>query len=483
MDEYNPILYADAYKISHPKQYPGNLMYLNSYLEARVPNINTVFFGMQMLLQRYMSTPITKEMVDEAEKFWTDYGIDFSREGWDIIVNEYEGKLPLHIQAVPEGTRVPTGNVLVQVTNTDSRLPWLVNFVETMLMSNLWYPTTVATVSFGIKCLIKDALDQTGCEITDIILPYKLNDFGFRGVSSKDSAGIGGAAHLTSFDSSDNAEGLIYAMKYYNASIKNLSINAAEHSTIGAWGEDGEIDAYQNMIDAFFGEGKIVACVSDTYNLWNAIDMWGTELKDQIIESGACLVVRPDSGDPVEISLLTIKSLAVHFGYTTNEKGYKVLPDCIRVIYGDGINMTSIAAIINNIINDGWAAENITFGMGGALLQQVNRDTFGFTYKACEGIYDTIEGEVAFDIYKDPITSGGSKTSKRGRLALIINEEGKYETIREDEMESPEQNILEDVYLDGEIVKEVTFDAIRETINKEVDAQIALLRQAFINKE
>lgn len=478
---YNPLLYADSYKISHEPQYPGNLRYMSSYLEARVPNTTLMYFGIQMAIQKYLMTPITMEMIDEAEAFWTKYGYEFYREGWEIIVEEYEGKLPLRIQSVPEGTRIPSGNVLLQVINTDPRLPWLTNFFETVIMNNIWYPISVATISFGINVIIKDALIQTGCQAVDAVLPYKLNDFGFRGCSSKETAGTGGAAHLISFNGTDNAEGVLTAMKYYDADLSYLAIPAAEHSTICSWGEDAEFDAYQNILDTFLKEGSIVACVSDSYNLWDAIDFWGIEAKDQIMESGGTLVVRPDSGDPVEISLLAVKALSVHFGYETNEKGFKVLPDCIRVIYGDGINMTSIAAILNNLIKDGWAAENITFSMGGALLQQVNRDTFGFVYKASAGIYATDEGLVEFDIFKDPITSEGSKTSKKGILALIVDENGKYQTIREDELDG-RQNMLETIYSNGELIKTVTFDEIRARVSTEVDAQIAVLRTIIDKK-
>lgn len=460
MTDYNPILNTDAYKTSHWKLYRENLVGMSSYLESRIKDNSTLFFGMNMALRKYFTTPITMDMVDEGEEFWPNFGCPYNRDGWEIIVNELEGKLPIEIQAVAEGSLVSTDNVLVQARNTDERFPWLVNYFETTLLSHLWYPTTVATISFQIRCIYEAALRTTGCKDIPAAAMYGLNDFGMRGATCNEAAGFGGAAHLVNFTGTDNAAGYLYAKRYYGADLSLMSIPAAEHSTICSWGRDSEQEAYQNLIDTYLKEGRIVSCVSDSYNLWDAIRMWGGPMRNQIMNSGGRLVVRPDSGDPAEISRLTVEAIGNLFGFSVNELGYKVLPEYIRVIYGDGINATSIQNILLGLIEAGWAAENIIFGMGGALLQKCNRDTFAFAFKANEGqnVDSDLEYE-SFDIYKDPFTANGTKTSKLGRQALI-RKDNIYSTVRETELGN-NTNYLSTVYRNGEIVYEPSFDNVR----------------------
>lgn len=222
-----------------------------------------------------------------------------------------------------------------------------------------------------------------------------------------------------------------------------------------AWGREHEVDAYANMLKQFGGDGKILAVVSDSYDLWNAIDnIWGGELKQQVETMGGTLVIRPDSGDPIKVVREALQRLAVKFGTTTNTKGYKVLPNYVRLIQGDGINPTSIGKIIEAVLAAGFSSENITFGMGGGLLQQVNRDTLNFAMKTSAA---RIDGEWR-DVYKDPITSV-NKRSKRGRLALMYNQ-GIYVTIREDEM-ATQDNLLRDVFINGELLVDDTLATIR----------------------
>lgn len=237
------------------------------------------------------------------------------------------------------------------------------------------------------------------------------HDFGARGVSSAESAGIGGASHLVNFMGSDTVEGILLANHYYMENMAGLSIPAAEHSTIGAWGRNKEVEAYRNMLNKFAKPGAIVAVVSDTYDIYEACEKhWGTTLKDQIVASGATVVIRPDSGDPATVVLKCLQILDEKFGSTVNTKGYKVL-NYVRLIQGDGVNRDSIVEILDTINNAGYSTTNIAFGMGGALLQQVNRDTQKFAYK-CSAVEK--DGEW-MDVYKDPITDPG-KRSMAGRL-------------------------------------------------------------------
>ncbi|WP_295819163.1 nicotinate phosphoribosyltransferase [uncultured Deinococcus sp.] len=455
LSDDNLILDTDSYKSSHFLQYPQGTTRLFSYLESRGGKYPaTRFFGLQYLLDRYLTRRITAGMVEEARTLIEAHGEPFPYDGWMRIVNVHGGKLPLEIRAVPEGTVVPIHNILLSCTNTDPELPWLVGWFETMLM-RVWYPTTVATQSYFIREIIRAALEKTSDRAAEE-LPFKLHDFGSRGVSSRESAGIGGLAHLINFQGSDTLEALRVGRNHYDSDIAAFSIPAAEHSTITSWGKEHEVDAYRNMITRFSKPGSVYAVVSDSYDLKNAINhLWGEELRAQVIESGGTLVVRPDSGEPPAMVRLAVNALAAKYGTTTNSRGYKVL-NHVRVIQGDGIDEQTIRQILGNLDVDGYSAENVAFGMGGALLQKVDRDTQRFAYKASAGLIDgAYRG-----IYKDPVTDPG-KRSKDGVLDLV-QENGRmvtkaYKTFDTDFPGS----LMRTVYRNGELLVRDTLDVVR----------------------
>ena len=376
----NLILMTDSYKMSHFLQYPQGTSYMSSYIESRGGDYpHTVFFGLQYFLLEYLSKGISIADVEEANKFYKLHGEPFDYEGWMYIARELKGKLPIHIRAVPEGSVVPTHNVLITIESTDPKVFWVASWVEALLLK-VWYPITVATRSYTIKQKIRKALELSS-DAPEAELPFKLHDFGCRGTSSNESAMIGGAAHLVNFMGSDTVPGVWCANKYYDCEMSAFSIPAAEHSTITSWGKANELEAYRNMLTQFAKPGSIVACVSDSYDLFNAIDnLWGSELKEQIVKSGATVVIRPDSGDPASIVLETAKRLDAKFGSVVNSKGFKVLNN-VRIIQGDGINEHSIDDILKGLLDAGYSASNIAFGMGGGLLQDLNRDTLKFAGK------------------------------------------------------------------------------------------------------
>lgn len=459
----NLLLDTDSYKASHPVQYPPGTERVFSYIESRGGRFDrTVFFGLQMWLKQYLSRPITREMVDEAEVFWKMHGEPFFREGWDYIVAAHGGRLPVVVRAVAEGTVVPTYNVLLTIENTDPRCFWLTSFLETSLLRAVWYPTTVATLSWYAKRIIRDALVRTSDD-PDGQLPFKLHDFGARGVSSKESAGIGGAAHLVNFMGSDTVTGILYANRFYNTPMAGFSIPAAEHSTITSWGRSREADAYANMINHFGRPGALVAVVSDSYDIMNAArEIWGGQLRQLVMDSGATLVVRPDSGDPLTVPVDVIEALGERFGHTANSKGFRVLPGCVRVIQGDGININSLSLILDNLAARGWSADNLAFGMGGGLLQQVDRDTLKFAMKCSAA---EINGEW-IDVYKDPITDP-SKRSKRGRVDLWVSG-GEFETSVTRPTRWTDRGIdgwtpaMAEIFRDGQLLVDHNFDEVRE---------------------
>ncbi|GAA5441079.1 hypothetical protein Dcae01_02612 [Deinococcus caeni] len=455
LNDDNLILDTDSYKSSHFLQYPQGTTRLFSYLESRGGRYpQTRFFGLQYILDRYLTRRITAEMVEEARTLIEAHGEPFPYEGWMRVVNVHGGRLPLHIRAVPEGTLVPIHNVLMTCTNTDPELPWLPGWFETMLM-RVWYPTTVATQSYFIREIIRAALEKTSDRAAEE-LPFKLHDFGSRGVSSRESAGIGALAHLINFQGSDTLEALRVGRNHYDSDLAGFSIPAAEHSTITSWGKAHEADAYRNMITQFSRPGSVYAVVSDSYDLKNAINtLWGEELKAEVIAAGGTLVVRPDSGEPPAMVRLAVNALAARYGTTTNSRGYKVL-NHVRVIQGDGIDEQTIRQILDNLDVDGYSAENVSFGMGGALLQKVDRDTQRFAYKASAGLIDgAYRG-----IYKDPVTDPG-KRSKDGVLDLV-QEGGRMVTraYRTFDTDFP-GSLLRTVYRDGELLVRDTLDVIR----------------------
>lgn len=451
----NLILDTDSYKYSHWLQYPPNTSYMFSYLESRGGKYSqTVFFGLQYLLTQYLSNPITMEMVEEANKFAELHGEPFNYEGWKYIATDLKGKLPIRIRAVPEGTVVPTSNILMSVESTDPKCFWVVSFFETLLM-RVWYPITVATQSFHIKKLIKSYLEKSS-DVPDQEINFKLHDFGSRGVSSQESAGIGGAAHLVNFLGSDTVVGVYFANKFYHHEMAGFSIPAAEHSTMTMWGKENEADAYRNMLKSYGKPGALVAVVSDSYDLYNAVEnIWGGTLKQEVINSGATIIVRPDSGNPAEVVLKTLQLLEKKFGSTYNTKTYRVLNN-VRVIQGDGINEESIREILKTITASGYSATNVAFGMGGALLQQVNRDTQKFAFKCSAA---RINGKLV-EVFKDPVTDHG-KRSKKGPLDLVLRND-KFETVPGIDNFGTQLKV---VYENGKIVKETTLNKVRETVN------------------
>lgn len=455
----NLLLNTDSYKTSHWVQYPPQTEYISSYIEPRGGIFpETVFFGLQAFIKEYLTTPVTQADIDEAELMLAAHGVPFNRAGWQYIVDQYKGYLPVQIEAVPEGSVIENKNVLVQVVNTDPQCFWLVSYLETALLRAVWYPSTVASLSYACKKIIRAALEKSADSLAG--LPFKLHDFGARGASSLETAALGGLAHIVNFAGTDTISSLVAASRWYGMTKADqmvaFSIPAAEHSTITSWGREGEVDAYRNMLKQFGGQGKLVAVVSDSYDLWQAIDkLWGDVLKQDVQNTGGTLVIRPDSGDPVKVVREALIRLSERFGYSINQKGYKVLPDCVRLIQGDGINPVSLQSILDAIMQAGFSADNVAFGMGGGLLQQVDRDTLGWAMKASAA---QVAGEWR-DVYKDPVTSK-AKRSKRGRLALVKVKEG-VETIRLDELNG-RKNLLQPVFRNGKLLREDTLGKVRE---------------------
>ncbi len=449
----NIIEMSDSYKISHWRQYPPGTTRVFSFLESRGGAFSHVtLFGLQYIIKQYLEgVVVTKEMIDEAsEDFALHFGNAtlFNEAGWRHILNVHGGRLPVRISAIPEGTPVPISNVMLTIENTDPAVPWLTSYLETLLCE-VWYPTTVCTQSRVMRQVILEALEKSGDPAG---VDFKLHDFGFRGSTSVESSGIGGAAHLVNFNGTDTMSALKVAREFYGERMAGFSIPAAEHSTITSWGREHEGDAYANMLRSF--PTGPVAVVSDSYDIFHACrQLWGAELKVEVIERDGVLIVRPDSGDPPTVVLRVLDILGEAFGTTINSKGYRLLHPKVRVIQGDGIDLAMIQNILGAIIAAGWSADNIAFGSGGGLLQKVDRDTCKFAFK-CSAI--EING-AWHDVSKDPITDHGKK-SKAGRLKLVRRGDS-VATVTEEQ--SVEVNLLVPVFENGQLLVDQSFSDIR----------------------
>lgn len=452
----NPILAVDSYKLSHYPAYPSNVKGMFSYIEPRSKKDKIIPFGLQMWIKKTLTTPITMVDINQAEAFANIHGEPFNREGWELVVKRYAGFLPITIRAVPEGTPVPSSNALVTVECTDPDLFWLTSYIETSLLRAVWYPTTIASNDARAYAMIKRVVERTADDLSG--LPFMLHDFGGRGVTCAEQAEVGGAAHLVHFMGSDTIEGIRAANFYYNSPMAAFSVPAMEHSVQCSYGPstEGQKEYLSTAITKFAKPGGIVSIVLDGYDVFRETETL-CSLKDQIVESGARIVLRPDSGDPLVVIPRLLGMIERTFGYTINSRGYKVINN-VGILQGDGVDYDSIGSILSKITSLGYSTSNIVFGSGGALLQKVNRDTYKFAMKASAILQD---GEWR-PIYKDPVTDPGKK-SKSGRVTLLRSKiTGEYLTASIDGGVNDDwEDAMVTVYDKGQILNETTLDEVR----------------------
>ena len=475
---YNLICDVDSYKVDHVNELPVDTEFYYSTVIARKANEFTdhvVVMGLQPVIQMYLSTRITADMVEEAAEEIKNSGYQFRKDLWDIIVNEMEGKLPLEIRAVPEGTIVPVGTVIVTVVNTDKRFAWLASYIETILQRAMWKMTTVATICSAIRRDLLACAETTGTDAGHVL--YALHNFGDRGADAHEVAVMAGIAHLSQFEGTDCLQANRYIKRLYGSDRHHgTSVVASEHSVMCGLADPVARDDYAaavRMLDRLdeiltaiengaTNLAPIVSIVIDTYNAYRFADEYiGIRLKgviDRLGARGGKVVLRPDSGNAVEMPIEIIKLLMKNFGYTTNAAGFKQLPAHVGVIQGDGLNQKSLRKILRRLEEEKLALGNIVFGMGGGLTHEAGRDEFSFAMKAtarCDskGIWH--------DLFKDPITDIG-KRSLRGRVTTYKCADGRIFSERLELQEVNKQivDMLTTVFLNGELVTRYTFPEV-----------------------
>ena len=478
------LLLSDTYKQVHDRMYPYGLTKLVSYWVPRKSMLKTqdkmVFFGLQAFIKEYLIKYFNDNFFamteDEVLKLYTDsMDIQIGRDNYDIdkIINLHRlGYLPLKIRALPEGTLVPMGVPCIEITNTHDDFAWLTQWIECILQVELWKPCCHATIGYMYRQIADKWYVKT---VSNIPSSMACADFGMRGMSCMDEATRCSASWLLSFNKTSTIPAIEYINKYYNASCKtnNLGIGAVstEHSVMGAnYSIDGdEVTFVKRLLNELYPNTSF-SMVSDTYDYWNMINNILPQVKDDIMNHNGKLLVRPDSGDIVDISVKTVEKLWEIFGGTINSKGYRVLDPHIGIIYGDGCTLENVDTIWSELEKRGFAANCIAYGVGAfcfsAIVENdrlivVTRDTFGIAMKASYGIIN----EKKLVIYKDPKTDTNKlKKSHKGCCEVYVGKNGEL-TCRDELFEMSNNTLLTTAFEDGKLIREDTFLDIRERLH------------------
>lgn len=411
--ERNLILETDSYKFGHFEVTPKDTLGVHASIIPRVRGKTVMLAMLVPWILHKLTQPITQENIDEAEEFARLHGEPFNREGWQLVLDKYNGLLPITIRGVPEGMPIKSGLPLAFIECTIPELSWLVGWIEASIQRAVWSCSTIASRDYEFKKDLKLLYENSDSPLED--LEFALHDFGARGVTSGESAMYSGGAHLYNFMGSDTVEGVHFINKAYRSPMSAYSVRATEHYIECSYGlsSEQESEYLKAVLDKWAKSGQIVSIVIDGRDTIRAATKLCTEFKDQIIASGAKVVFRPDSGDMMEIvpRILQLQDLA--FGHTFTSKNYKKINN-VGVIQGDGVNRLNALSLIGKIMAMGYSANNVVFGSGGSLLQDMTRDTFKFAMKVSARL--TKDGWI--DVVKDPITDP-EKKSLAGRLDIF----------------------------------------------------------------
>ncbi len=478
----NPLLLTDGYKLGHKEQYPQGttLVYSNwTPRKSRIEDIDhVVFFGLQYFVKEYLIKRFNEDFFNQPKKTVTaeykkyvdnylgiDYNIANIEELHDL------GYLPIEIKALPEGTEVPIRVPMFTMVNTKPEFFWLTNYLETLLSSMIWQPCTSATIAKQYRKILNQYASETD-ERNKEFVTWQGHDFSMRGMSGTESSILSGMGHALIFSGSDTLPVAKAYETFYNADVtKELvigSVNATEHSVMCAGSKEDEIGTFRRLLDTY--PTGILSVVSDTWDLWKVLTVYLPVLKEEILERDGKLVIRPDSGDPVDIicgcedenpivSKGVIELLWNEFGGTINEQGYKVLNPKIGAIYGDSITIERATQICERLKEKGFASTNVVLGIGSFTYQYNTRDTFGFAMKAT---YVEVNGE-GREIFKDPITDDGTKRSAKG-LIKLYHKNGRISFKDQVTREEEHKGLLTTVFRDGQLIVDQNLSQIRKRL-------------------
>lgn len=492
----NALNSIDFYKSGHGKQYPDNtqMVYstwiprsLKHFKGSSVFDGKVVHFGLQVFIKDFLIKEFNETFFDQEKavvvaqyKRRMDNALGKDAVPVDHIEALHElGYLPIEIKSLPEGSKVNPKVATITVKNTLPEFFWLVNYIESVMSADIWKPSTVATIANDYVRSGKKFADETS-DVGEFALPFQFHDFSFRGMSGRKDAMISGMGHLLSSSGTDTVPAIDAAELWYNAdSSKELigsSVPATEHSVMCMGSKEGEIGTFKRLINDLYPSG-IVSIVSDTWDFWQVVTEFLPELKQDILnrkenELGlAKVVIRPDSGDPVDIICGDESSPVDHvrkgaieclweiFGGEINSKGYKELNPRIGLIYGDSITIERAEKIMSKLKDKGFSSTNVVFGVGSYTYQMITRDTCGFAMKATAGVVDGTFKE----IFKDPATDDGTKKSARGYVRVEL-EDGEYVMYDQQTPEQEQSGCLQTVFKDGNLIVDDTFQNIRERL-------------------
>lgn len=481
------LLAADGYKQSHRQLFPDNttrvLINWTNRSNKLLPEAeHAVVFGLQAFIQSYLVEAWQPffdadedEVADLFEKALLGY-FGPNNIGSDHVRALHRlGYLPLLIKALPEGTLAPFGVAVLTIENTHDEFYWLPNYIETALSASTWHPSTTATIAVLFRDLMEDWAKRTGGDLAAV--DFQAHDFSMRGQTSIESAAASGAGHLTAFLGTDSMPSFDFIDRYYpgeNGWVA-ASVPATEHSVMCIRGEQGELETFNKILDVF--DTGIVSAVSDGFDFWKVLTETLPALKDRIMGRDGKLVIRPDSGDPVDIICGKSEGDHVHavqphekgavevlwdlFGGTVNDAGYKVLDSHIGLIYGDSINLDRARRIFERLEAKGFASTNVVLGIGSFTYQYVTRDNLGSAVKATWALVD---GE-GVDIQKDPKT-GHSKKSAKGRIA-VHRKNGELVQVDQVSEEESNNSLLKPVWEDGQFHVHQSFADVRARLTSQ----------------
>jgi nicotinamide phosphoribosyltransferase len=474
-----PIFYKDFYKVNHYEQYPiGTEIIFSNFTprKSRIDGVNySIFFGLKYFIKEYLVEQFQKNFFElplsevlSTYKNFMKQTLGIEKE-WQHIAQLHQlGYLPIKIYALPELTKLPEKCPALVIFNTDPKFYWLTNMLETILSSILWGACTSATTANRYHEILSGYADITS-DLPEFV-DYQAHDFSFRGMFGLEAAMISGAAHLQYFRGTDSIPSIFFLNKYYDRDLScGTSVPATEHSVMSAGGDLNEFDTFKRLITEIYPSG-ILSIVSDTWDLWNVIDNYLPRLKEDILKRNGKIVIRPDSGNPIdiicgtELQLGVIERLWNIFGGEINSKGYKQLDHHIGAIYGDSITPDICIAICEELLLKGFASTNVVFGIGSYTYQYVTRDTYGWAVKAT---YARINcKDVA--IFKDPITDNGVKKSHKGLIKVVKENNALMvkDQITWEEFIQPD-NELKLVFSNGAIFNLPSTDNISEVTDEE----------------